>query len=371
MRFTSAQLDAVLGGSGDHYWSADLLYDGERRLQDIPITDPRLREDGGAKIQQSGSCSVVWQDTFGASMTPRMITDAFAPFGAKLRVYSNVVAGPFRERVAFGVFDITDVPSARDESMAFRGRTITTGSTIELEFKEQLAGVQGDDFDVPTSPSLLASAWDELGRISGMQLVRAVEDKPITRTILYPESRLDAIYDLCDVILDAIPHTTADGALAARPKVWPAAVARLRRGPRGQLVKVGDAMSPSGVYNRVVVRATGSDQTSILAIAELTSGPLRVKNLDGSRSPFGQRTRYLSSEFVTTRDQAQAWAESTLAQVSVPRARVLPVEMTFDPRLERGDVVEIERPGGEVLTGRIVSIDRSARATQQLTVEVP
>ncbi|MEV4735567.1 MULTISPECIES: hypothetical protein [unclassified Microbacterium] len=368
-RFSSAVLGGVLTGPFDHYWSADLIYNGERRLQDVPLTDVSFSEDGNASIQQDGSCRIVWTDVFGKAMAPREVTDAFAPFGAQLRVYSNITAGPFSERMQYGVFEITDVPSARDEDMVFRGLVISTGSTIELELKELLAGVGEETFDVPSAPSGLASTWQEIGRVSGLQLARTIDDKPITRTIMYPDSKLDAVYELMDVMLDGIPHMRADGTLSARPKAWPNPVRTLRRGDGGQLIGVGRKMSAEQVRNRVVVRATSGEAKAVLAVAEITEGALRVREPSGGRSPFGARTRYLASEYITTQAQAQAWADSTLPSVSVLKASVVPVEMTFDPRVERGDVVVIEQPRGDLL-GRVRGIRRTDRARQSLTVEV-
>ena len=369
MRYGSDDLSGVLSGAFDHHWEADLFYDGERRLERVPFTDVRFSEDAEASIQQSGSCTVVWSDEFARSASPREVTDWFAPFGAQLAVYSVISAGPFSERVQYGWFEITGVPSAEDSAMRFRDQWITTGSRVELELKELLAGVGEERFDVPSAPKSLTSTWDELGRVTGLQLSRTITDKAITRSILYPESKLDAAYDLLSVMLDAVPHMTADGALAARPNVWPAVVDRLSQGEWGTVVRVGHEMSAAQVYNRVVVRAGSGDQVSILAVAEVTSGPLRVRNSDGSASPFRARTKYLSSELVTTPGQAQTWANSELAKVSTLRATVVPVVETFNPLRERGDVVEIEWRDRLIL-GRVVTIDRGDRATQQLTVEV-
>lgn len=369
MRFSTDLVAGVLTGSFDHYWSADLVYNGERRLQDVPITDVQWDEDGNAVVQQSGSCTIVWTDTFGRSMAPREVSDAFAPFGAQLRVYSNIVAGPFTERIQYGVFEITDVPSARDEDMEFRGQVVTVGSIIELELKELTAGPGEETFDVPSAPTDLASTWTEIARVSGLQLARTLPDMPITRSVMYPDSKLDAVYDLMDVMFDAVPHMTADGALAARPNEWPAPVHTIRRGDGGQLIKVGRKMSAARVYNRVVVRATSGDQKAVLAVAEITEGPLRVREPNGARSPFGARTYYQSSELVTTQAQAQAWAGSTLPTVSTLKASVIPIEMTFDPRIERGDVIVIQQLRGD-LRGRVRTIARRGRGIQALTVEL-
>lgn len=365
MRFGSDILKGILTGSFNFYWAADVYYNGERRLQDVPLSDVRFQEDANATIQQSGSCTVVWSDAFATSVSPAGVEDSLAPFGAQLQVFCVVEAGSFSERVSYGWFQITNVPSARDEMMRFRGDWITVGSTVELELKETLAAIAEETFDAPTAPTSLVSAWDEVGRISGFVLERAVPDAPVPRSVMYEDEKIDALYDLMDVVLSAVPHMNADGALSARPKSWPEPVDRIRL---GVLVEVGNSMSAAQVYNRVVVRANGANQAAILAVAELRTGPLRVRNVDGSRSPFGARTRYLSSEYVTTKSQAQKWADETLAQVSTLRTRVVPVEELFNPLRERGDVVLVERPT-EWLIGRVVSIDRGD-ATQRLTVEV-
>lgn len=367
MRFGSTDLRGILTGSFDHHWVADLYYNGIRRRADIPITMPTFKEDAGASIQQAGSCTVKWSDEFATSLLPRFITDPLAPFGAQLWVYSWVTVGPFAERVEYGRFEIVDVPSARDEQMRFRQELITLGSTVELELMELLAGVNEETFDVPTAPVSLESTWTELARITGLPLSRTVADQPIPRSVMYPENKLDATYDLMNIVLDAAPHMTPDGTLSARPHSWGSPVDRLTMD--GALVEVGQMMSAAQVKNRVAVRATSGEQTSILATAEITNGPLRVRNLDGSVSPFRTRTEYISSELVADGVTAQAVADSRLPQVSTLRARVLPVTEKFNPLRERGDVVVIERPDGDLL-GRVVTIDRSNRGTQELTVEI-
>jgi hypothetical protein len=366
MRFGSTELQGVLTRSFDPTWVADLHYNGQRIRANLPIRDVATKEDAGAEIQQSGSCEVVWTDEFATSISPTSITDPLAPFGAQLRIYSVVDVGTFQERVEFGWFEIVDVPAARDEQMTFRGSLITLGSWVELELKELLHGVSTETFDVPTAPSSLSSVWAEIGRISGLPLSRTVTDASIPRSIMYPENKLKALHSLMDIVLDAAPHMTADGALAARPNTWPEPVDTLTR--TGSIISVGSMMSSENVYNRVAVRATGSDQKAILAVAEITTGPLRVRNPDGSISPFRARTLYLSDELITSTTAAAAWAESTLAQVSTPRAQVLPVKEKFNPLRERGDVVLIERPT-KTLLGRVATISRNG-ATQDLTVEI-
>lgn len=364
----SSVLRGVLTGTFDHFYQADIYYGGERRLTNVPVSNVQFEEDGNAQIQQSGSFTVVWTDAFGKSISPYEIADVLAPFGAEVYLYSMIWSGPFQERVELGQFTITGVPSAMDEDMLFRGEWITVGSTVEIEFKERLAKVQDDRFDVPSAATNLTSVWNELGRLTGLQLLRTVPDAAIPRTVVYEEDRLDAVYNLVDV-LDAVPHMTADGVLAARPNVWPAPVDTLRRGRGGSIVRVGRAMSPADVYNRVAFRGKSGDQEVILAAAEIRSGPLRVRNADGSPSPFGRKTFFVSTDYVTTRAEAQAYVDRELPRVSRLRSIVIPVTETFNPLRERGDVVNLERVKADLL-GRVISISRGERGTQALKVEV-
>lgn len=368
MRRGTAQFRGVLTGPFNHYYTADIYYAGERRLADVPITDVRFKEDGDAAIQQSGSFTIVWTDDFGRSVSPGEVSDVLAPFGAEVYLYSRVWVGPFVERVALGQFTITDVPSAMDEDMVFRGEWITVGSVVEVEFKERLAKVQDDRFDVPSAAGDLSSTWDELGRLTELQLSRSLPDREIPRAVVYKEDRLDAVYDLANVI-DGIPHMTSDGALSARPKAWPGVVDTVRRGAGGTIVSVGRAMSPKDVYNRVAFRGKSDNQEIILASAEVSAGPLRARNHDGTPSPFRRKTYFVSSEYVTNEEQALEWVQRELPRVSQLRSVRIPVTETFNPLRERGDVVRIERARKSLL-GRIVSIDRDGGATQTMIVEL-
>jgi hypothetical protein len=370
VRVGSDTLRKVLAAGGfDHRYVADIYYAGERRLPDVPITDPKLDERGDAKIQQSGSATIVWTDDYGKSVTPRDISDVFAPFGSELYLFSVISVGTrFEERVPLGQYQITRVPSAYDEQQQFRGEWITTGSVVELEFMERLSGVAEDRFDVPRAVTSLDSGWDELGRLTSLQLVRSVPDQPIKRTVAYEEDRLDATYELSDIILDGIPHMTADGALSLRPKTWPPPVDTLQSGENGTLVSVGHAMTPEGRYNRVAFRGKSNDMEVILAAVEITDGPLRARNPDGTRSPFGRRTKFVASDFITTNAQAFEYVDRELPRVAAQNIVRRPVTELFNPLRERGDVIRVKR-ATESFLARVVDISRDSSATQGLEVD--
>lgn len=368
MRAHPPEVETVLSGSMTPHYEIDVLYDGETVLANVPVVDPQINDDASSAIQTSGSVTVVWQDDFGKSLTPREIGDLLSPFGAELAIYSIVNVGSVSYRVPLGVFPIFDVPSARDETALFEGFRVVTGSVVQLGFKDRFLRVQRDRFDTPGVPESLVSVYDELRRLTGMQVTQSVPDGPITRSVVYEEDRLQAVYDLA-AVLDATPGLSPDGTLTLRPRAAGASVATLRPGEDATILTVGQSMTSEGVYNRVAFRGKANDKTAILATAELTQGKLRVRNEDGSPSPFGTATSFLASDYVTSRAQAQAYVERELPRVSQLGAVQVPVETLFNPLYELGDVLTLERYD-RTITGRITAISRSSSGRMPMKLEV-
>ncbi|ROS62210.1 hypothetical protein EDF38_1313 [Frigoribacterium sp. PhB160] len=368
MRVHSDQLLEVLEYSFERRWLADLYYDGERKVADLPIIDPKFDDDGGALVQSTGSVTVIYQGDFADSLSPTTVSDLLAPAGAELAVYCIVSAGDFTERVEMGWYRIVETPSAKDFTAKYGSRRITLGSRVELTLQDRFHRVQRDRFDVPGSPAKLTSVFAEVAKQTQLQLTKMVPDKPIPRSIAFEEDRLEYVYDLV-AVLGAVPYMRPDGSLGQRTITWPAPGPVLRGGNGGSLISLARSLSSEAVYNRVAFRSTAGDQTSIVATAEITQGPLRVRNADGSPSPAGRVTYYASSEFVTSRTQAQAYVNDLLPRVSTMQALEVPVVEKFNPLREVGDVVPIEHPTGDLL-GRVRTISRDSGATQALTLEV-
>jgi hypothetical protein len=136
------------------------------------------------------------------------------------------------------------------------------------------------------------------------------------------------------------------------------------------LQDVVPALSNANVYNAVVVRGQDpSGNTIVLASSELTDGPLRVRNADGSLSPYRRVPYYYQSQYITTTAQAKAYADQQLPRVSRLRSITYQLVELFNPLREVGDVLNVYRLG-DAFTCRITDITRDAGGTQQLTVTV-
>jgi hypothetical protein len=368
MKAASTNCRRVLSSGSFSFWyEADLWYDNQRRIASLPIDDVQLTEDDSRAVKAYGGCSVIWIDDFARSVIPVNIGDLFAPFGSELAMYAVVSAGAFQERIPMGWMQIVDVPTMRDRTMFFGHGRITTGTRLEFKLQDRFVQIQDDPFDVPSAPSQLASVWAEIGAVTGMKLVRSMPDSAITRSVVYQDDRLQAVLDLAD-LLGGVPYAAPDGTLTMRPKAWTAPVDTLRAGDSGTLVDIQKGMSADGVYNKVAFRGQGDQQDQILAFSEVTDGPLRVRNTDGTRSPAHRRPTFRSNQFVNTTQQAKAYTDSELARVSTLSAVSWPIEEVWNPLRELGDVITIIDEHDTQVLARVKAIDRTGRGTQKVTV---
>lgn len=374
MRFGSAQLKQVLGGSFTHRYVADVMFGGVRVQQDLPIVSPQFTDSGSSQVQASGSCTIVYQDDFGKSIAPAKVNDTLAPFGSQIAVSVLIQAGPgFTERIPLGLYLIAEDPSILTKRYRFNGTVLAAGDHVGLTLKDLFAGVQRDRFDTPGTAPDLTSVWKEYQRLVGLPVTKTVADAAIPASVAYQEDKLQACYDLATV-LDATAYMTPDGTASMRPNAWPAPVDVLNSKDidpdGGALVDVAPRLSNDGVYNAVVVRGTSADgSTIVLATSEVKEGPLRVRNPDGSLSPYRRVPYYYSSQYITTQQQAQAYADQMLPRVSSLRSLTYDVVEFFNPLREVGDVLTVNRLG-QSFTGRITDITRDSGSTQTLTMAV-
>jgi hypothetical protein len=358
MRFVTPELATILDAGGYLKWfEADLFYGQERRIQALPIIDPELKWDASSLVQGSGTVTVVWTDDFATSLSPSAMDDLLAPFEPTLAFTLRIKAGRSEHRMPLGWFRIVDVPSAHDQNFVFQGRPITTGSLIELTLQDLMVVPKRNRFSLPQTAADLSSVYTEMGRLTGLPITRTIPDAPITRKVVYDSDHLTPVYELAK-LLDGIPHMMSDGTLSVRPKAWIAPVAQYVCGPGGTVSSIGGGMNSEGVYNKIVVRTTGTD-TRVLYEVEVTDGPLRTRNPDGSGAPAGTVPYFLESEY----------ADCELPRASRLAGTQVPVVMQFDPRLEAGDVIEIVSPTQTRLC-RMNEISLTGGAEMTVMVEV-
>lgn len=356
------QLIADMGagrGGVQAVWTADLMYDGERRHEGLTFAEePAIYWDLSRFVACAGSVRIAYADVFGRSVVPREIGDAFSPFGAELQVDLIISAGRQRERIPMSRLVITDVPAAEDRRMLFQGVPVVPGETFQLEVKDRLTKVERDEFPVPTAAGSV-SAWQEIQSVTGFPIIRSTEDALVPASLAY-EGRKDPIVSKMFDLMEAWPHLTADGVLTALPKAWGDPVDEIQA-----TVAKPVALSAERTYNVVVVEGKTPEGAPIWAIADVTEGFLRVRNADGGASPFGQKPYRYASEMLDTYEACARVAVNLLERVSRVQGVTRSVVEPLNPLREVGDVVLLD--GGPV---RIQTLSHRGAETR-MTVEVP
>lgn len=369
MRPGSDALKAVLDSpsSFGRALVGDVVRGAERRIQDLPLTSWTLSEDIGAKIKSGGSVDVVYTDDFAASVTPHELTDALAPYGSELHLYVVISAGEFSERVPVGKFRIDGVPKASDAQMRFRDRVITVGSRVQLRLLDRFMAVDRAQFRSLEQPPDLSSAWAELARVMRLQVTRTgVADQAIPETLVYPRNRVDAA-QLLAKILGGRAYMKDDGTVGILPTVPGSPVARLALGADGTVGDVEYSMESEGVFNVIFGDFEAEDGTPIHVEATVhDGGPLDVSG------PYGEYVGEYSrgnKDLINTLAAAQAAVDEELLEASSTESYELPVQCQFNPLLEIGDVVEVERMD-RLITGRILKVTRGQAGPMSLRLDV-
>lgn len=363
IRGTDALSRIVASGGFRYEFVADVIVDGQRVLEDAPLSSCELRSDGNAKVRTQGTATLTYSDSMGRSIIPEDMTSWMTPYATFLNVSVRVSAGGYSEKVLRGNLKVVDVSDPVDHRTPFQGRLLSVGSRLTLGLADRFAVTDRERFSAPFGPSDLTSTWAEIGRLTGLPLTRTVPDAPIRRAVTYKENRLDAVFDLAS-ILGGIPYVTADGKVAIQPDAWPAPSEPLTMGPDGTVVDTTPAnLSDEGIYNAVVVRSHDASDI-ILATATLAEGPLRYGG------PFGRVPYFVSSEFVTTEWDAIDYARTELAKVSQVPAMTYAITCVPDPRREVGDVVPFAYNGRDLL-GRIQEVVLPSSGAMTVKVTVP
>lgn len=344
MRDVSPLMAVILNESREVHVSLAAYYDGKPVADEIPVTDGTLEIDGTASVQGSLSATVprYLTDPDNGKVTdllPKTESDPLACSGSQVAVmYSVQIPGQVkRETVNLGWFRIT----AWDEG---DGVIAITAASLEALIEESrlLTPVT-----IAKGTTFATAAKTLVGNLLPINITaNAAKTSALDP---FEEDRLEALVSLVTA-WPARMKVGASGALEIRPPFNDAtdAVALvLTDGENGTVIQAPTSGNRDGVYN--AVRASGEaegDKAPVSAVAYLSSGPRRWNG------PYGNIPYFYSSPLLTTKAQATAAAKTRLAALQVIAAPV-EVEIAPDPRLEPGDIIDLNHRGGT----RLVRID--------------
>lgn len=349
---------AVAAGGYNLSYVADVIVDGVRVLQNAPLSNVDVRWSADQKVRGTGRCVFNFTSEIGESIVPSDITSWFTPYATVLNLSARVTIGSFSENVLLGPLKIIRVTDPQDSRKPFQGASISIGSSVGLQLADLFRVTDKERFPAPFGPTDLSSVWDEIGRLTNLPLFRNAPDTEIPSSVTYKENRLDAVFDLAKV-LGGQPFVDEFGRVAIEVNEWADPSPEL-----GDMVieRLPADLTDDGIYNEVVVRAFQSSDGTILARKQLVDGPLRYGGTFG-RVPF-----FASSQYVTTVEQAEAYAESELARVSQQPALQFALDVVPDPRRQVGDVVPFDWDGSAYL-GRVREVNLKSVGAMRLRVE--
>lgn len=352
----------MLPGPIEFSWEADVLLGADRLERNVPLTNVQLIADGTAQVEGVGSCDIVRSPLRGESWIPEGPGDMLAPFGPTLAISAHVhIEGLLDEQIPYGVYPITAVPTSSAGYATVGGETIIIGESISLEFKDRMHGVVHDTFTRPTAPGTAPTCYAELERLTGYTVARTLTDRPIRAGIFYEKERHEAVEQIAR-ILGGVPYFNPVGQLQIRRDIAGTSVVEL---DVDDVSPVTAALSTDGVYNGIVVTGKAEDGSEIRVEMWITQGPL-------SPSRWGRRVpKFYHSDYLYTEALVVAEAESQLADLSRPAARLVEFDMLPHPLLEVGDVVTLRQPSGAKLRVRLQTIwtaDGAWRARGELLI---
>lgn len=363
MRRHSDELLDVLSGSFSRSVTVNVFHGPDRVKEGLRLESWSLVGDLDNEVTTTGSGVIVYESVNGESLVPVGTKGVLSPFRATLELVMTVTAGGFSESVSLGLFDLTAVPSAVDVSATVLGREVATVSRVAVEFASLDSRIRRWGFRSPEHPPTLDSCFGEIRRITGMPVVESVADREIPTSTVWEAKqggRLEAVQKLA-AVLGGVPVVDSAGAFTVVPDEITDPVGRLRLGDRGTVTDVGYEVDTDSVYNVVVGHFEDEERNEIWAVAEVTIGDLATSG------PYGENTRYYSSDFVRTQEQADSAVQSILALSTGSQQYDVPVQCHISPVAELGDVMELTgwvRP----LVGRLVSFSMSESELMTVTL---
>ncbi|WP_291378859.1 hypothetical protein [Demequina sp.] len=195
----------------------------------------------------------------------------------------------------------------------------------------------------------------------------ALADRACPQSLQWSEDRLDNLYTIADAI-PAVLRPGPSGQAVLAPQVADDAepVLTLSEGERrpgnDYPVVVGKARrrTRDGVFNAVVARGAVTDDPStppVWAEAIQMTGPFAATS-----TGFRVKRKFFASPLLTTEAQCLAAANTMLASALRP-AKVIPIELPPDPRIELGDVLRVradeaaDGSWGVDIVGVVVGLD--------------
>ncbi len=326
---------------------------------EVPVTSGTVTFDSSSNVRRQGT--VNFANVPG--LWPQSPWDILSPWGTELEInYGVVKPGGIVEYVPLMIGPIQKVT-----------RNIPGTDEIQVNVSDYCAYLSDDRFDVTTSTAGTMTVVQQItayiqDTLPGAVITDLTNDQTKCPVADMQQDRLGGIVKLATAIGAEVYCDRTGGFVIAYAQTIDSDPTFAISG-KGLLISVQETADRANVYNRVRVSGqtnSGTTTTStvppVFALAEDHDGA-SVVQLGG---PFGRKTRFYVSPFITTADQAQTTANALLAKVTGTPV-VADLTTMVDPLLEAGQT------GNVSYTGKVaryvidsVTVPLSAKDTQAI-----
>lgn len=330
------------------------------QIPGVPVEGGTITVDGTSQIRRTGTVDIA-----DPAWWPTDHRSALSPLGSELFVEYGI-------GLPDGTFEW--VPLIQGVITAATRQRPASGTAFQLTLEDRSTRVAAAKFNAPTS------TW--IGRTNVSEITRLITDvftaeEAVTVTDLTGSTQIASVItiekerwqDGVEVLANSIAaEVFADplGQFLIRPQptladapAWVVAT-----GEGGAVLTATDRASRDEVFNRVVATGERTDGTAPVSYVAEDNDPASPTRVNG---PLGVRTRFFTSQDLTTVPQCQVAAQALLARTTGREA-----SMTFtalvNPALDAGDVI-VTRDGDATNIHIVdtVSIPLGVGDTQQLT----
>lgn len=374
MRLVDPDLDAEVAGTSIHdSLEVNAWYDGEVVAEHLSLKSWTI--DWDARRQVQGQASLVVADPEG-TLAPWALSDPLAPGGARLQI--TWISGITGIEVPLGWWRIrkSDPFEAWRSMKNAAGERVWVaagGGQISLDADELTcipAELDRLDAEPVIEPTSLAEATRLLEGIMPIDLDVSITDRPVPKSLVYEEGRMDAVEDHLARV-GATYRMGPGGELEVVPQAGVGPVWTIEGGDGEVLISLNRSMSDEKLYNAVVSTAQpdgGVDAVQLVGRAYQMDGPMRW----GVGTPMG-RIILLHQSPATTQAGVNSDASTLLANRQVSGEVELAVTCVTHPGLQLQDRVVLVPPsmtGDHPITGRVTAMRISGAAVISKTMNL-
>jgi len=356
MRTAGTATLAALGGSYELVVWADVWYNNQLVLSNIPVTSGSITSDIGQDVASRLQLTIA--DSTG-KLAPLYPTDPLACYGQEININVGVAGGAAEaEPLSLGWFRIQDIDIHHAWFQIPSGAWRSGGCTIEITALDRMSILADARLLSVDQPNPGVTIFSEVRRLLGGMVPMGTIDLELVNVqvptkIVYESDRVKNIAALA-TSLGAIVQMDANGYLNIKKAtaygdtpVW-----TFTAGTGGTIIDYTIHVSRDGVYNAVFVTGEANGDLAPCISIAYDLDPVSPSRWGG---PFGQVPLFYSSPLIDSYAAADRAATTRLNDIIRGRDREFTFSVVPNHLIELDDPVQVILPD-RIIPGRVTKM---------------